>query len=80
MNGDIDRGSEDRLVNYKRYSIEAVEDRPGQWKAHIRRLDGEPISPQPNGLPGPVVVTHAFPSAEAAIKEAKTAIDHGGVA
>lgn len=61
------------------FSIEVVEELVGQWKAHIRRLDGKPIAPQPNGLPGPLVVTQAFSSPEAAMQEAKDTIDHGGV-
>jgi len=66
-------------MNYKSYSIETVEDPPGEWKAHIRRLDGQPISTEPYGPKVPVLVTHAFFSAEAALKEAKTAIDGGGM-
>jgi hypothetical protein len=66
-------------LDYKSYSIEVIEDPPGQWKAHIRRQDGKPISTEPYGPTVPVLVTMAFFSANAAADEAKRAIDGGGM-
>jgi hypothetical protein len=66
-------------MNYKSYLIEIVEVPPGQWRAHIRRQDNQPISTEPYGPKMAVLVTNAFFSAGAALDEAKRAIDGGGM-
>jgi hypothetical protein len=67
-------------AQYKAYEIDVVEETAGQWKAHIRRTDGKPISTAPYGSASiPVLSTKLFYSADAAIKEAKMMIDHGAM-
>lgn len=63
---------------YGAYFIEIDEEKAGQWKAHIRRRDGRPISTAPYGPDAiPVLSTMAFSDRDGAIAEAKAMIDRG---
>lgn len=69
----------EKQISYKGYEIELREESPGQWKAHIRRADGKLISTAPFGPTVPVISTMDFHSSDDALREAKIAIDAGGM-
>lgn len=63
---------------YGAYIIEIEEEKKGQWKAHIRRRDGKPISTAPYGSDHiSVLSTKTHFSEEKAVDEAKAMIDRG---
>ena len=68
-------------MRYKDFDIEVFEDEAGKFKAAIRRPDGRPLGPAvpPDDPRVPVMVTHAYPSAETVIAQAKRSIDAGGI-
>jgi len=60
------------------YEIDPEQVEPGKWKAHIRRIDGRPISTAPYGPDAfPVIRTMQCYDKETALKEAKTMIERG---
>jgi hypothetical protein len=68
----------ERAMVYGAYEIKVEQVQPGSWKAHIRRLDGQPISTAPYGPDEiPILSTNAFYSAEDALQAAKDLIDRG---
>ena len=62
-------------MHYKDFNIEVIKDKPGAFKAVIRRSDGRPFR---DG--GPARITDAYPSEAAAFDQAKRIIDTGEVA
>ncbi len=61
------------------YEIEIVETSPTEWRAHIRRRDGRLILAVGNPVPGPVIVSNAYPTREMALEEAERAVNGGGM-
>jgi hypothetical protein len=68
-------------VHHQSYSIRTYEREPGRWLAETRRLDGKDITIliPPGGSRPFVMISHATYSEQAAINEAKAAIDGGGM-
>jgi hypothetical protein len=65
-------------MKYRDYEIDLEQVEPEKWKAHIRRIDGRPISTTPYGPDSvPVISTLQFYDKDSALKEAKKMIENG---
>jgi hypothetical protein len=69
-----------RLMQYGDYIITTHQEKPGQWKAHVRRADGKEITTEPYG-PSCLqyLSTKTYFSEKGATEEAKAMIDGGGM-
>jgi hypothetical protein len=67
------------VIHHGQYSITVVKVATDQWRADIRRLDSQKIKTFGGGPEQHVVEMHVRFSFDEAVKEAKRAIDGGGM-